>query len=156
MKKGKKGSSYVGFALICIILGAILLSVGSFIKNDLTKNTELVDATVKIASYEQVDGDKVNVICKYGFEGNEYNYVCHTANKDEAKEKYKIGTEETIKIDKSNPGKITILDFRFVIIAIYTIGFIFFFIAIIYMISEIVRLAKRNKVFNEGLEEGNN
>ena len=154
MEKNKKDSSYIGFALICIILGSILLTVGHFIKNDLTKaDGDLVDATVKIASYEENNG-KINVVCKYGYEGNEYNYVCHSASsKEEAEEKYKIGTEETIKINKANPGKVTILDLRFVIVAIYTIGFIFFFIAILYMINEIIRLAKRNKIFNEELEK---
>lgn len=157
MNKNKKGSSYIGFALICIILGSILISVGHFIKHDLTKSdNEFVDVTAKIASYETTKDGKVNVICKYGYEGNEYNYVCHTAKgEDEAKSAYKIGTEKTIKINKSNPGRITILDLSIVILAVYSIGLLFFLIAIIYMISEIVRLAKRNKVFNEDLEKGN-
>lgn len=156
MEKSKKGSSYVGFAIISIILGAILISIGSFIKNNLNKaDSELIEVTAKISSYEQADGDKINVICKYGFEGNEYTYICHTAKKDEANSKYKIGTEKTIKINKSEPGRITILDLTYVIMAIYTIGLIFFFLAIIYMISEIVRLAKRSKMFND-VNEGNN
>lgn len=156
MKKDKKGSSYVGFALICIILGSILISVGHFIKNDLSKTgNELIDITAKVSSYEQIEDGKVNVICKYGYEGNEYNYVCHTEKKEDAMNLYKIGTEKTIKINKSNPGRITILDLSFVIVAIYSIGFIFFFIAIFYMICEIVRLVKRNRIFNENDEEDN-
>ena len=47
------------------------------------------------------------------------------------------------------------LDLNYVILAIYTIGLIFFIIAILYMINEIIRLAKRNKVFNEQLEGSN-
>ena len=104
MEKNKKGSSssYVGFALICIILGAILITVGNFIKHDLNKiDNDLVDVTAKVSSYEQTDGDKVNVICKYGFDNNEYNYVCHTVKKEDAVSKYKIGTEEHIKINKT-------------------------------------------------------
>ena len=157
MKKNKKGSSYVGFALICVILGGILISVGSFIKHDLKKSdNELIEVTAKIVSYEDIDDGKVNVICKYGYDGNEYNYVCHTDKKDDAMNKYKIGTEKIVKINKSNPGKITILDLTYVILAIYTIGLLFFIIAIFYMIAEIVRLAKRNKILNEVNEEDNN
>ena len=123
MEKNKKSTSYVGFALICIILGSILISVGHFIKHDLKKvDNELIDITAKISSYEQAKGDKVNVVCKYGYEGNEYNYVCHTVNKNDAENLYPLGKEETIKINKSNPGRITILDLTYVILAIYTIG----------------------------------
>ena len=144
MKKGKKDSSYIGFALVCIILGAILISVGSFLKNDLGKgNNELIDITAKVASYEQIEDGKVNVICKYGYEGNEYNYVCHTDKKDEAMKNYKIGMEQTIKVNKSNPGRITVLDLSLVILAIYSIGLIFLLIAILYLISEVIRLCKK-------------
>ena len=158
MEKGKKGSSsYVGYALICIMLGSILISVGHFIKHDLKKiDTELIDVTSVVSGYENTDNDKVNVICKYGYDNNEYNYVCHTAKKEDAMSLYKIGSEKTIKINKSNPGRITILDLSYVILAIYTIGLIFLIIAILYMINEIMRLIKRNKIFKEGLNEGNN
>ena len=156
MKKGKKGSSYIGFALICIILGSILISVGHFIKHDLSKgNNELLDVTAKVATHEDTTDGKVKVTCKYGVDGNEYSYVCFTGKKEDANANYKIGSERTIKVNKKEPGHVTILDVNYVIIAIYTIGLIFFFIAIIYMICEIVRLAKGHKVFNNDLEEGN-
>ena len=156
MKKDKKDTSYIGFVIICIILGSILISVGHFIKHDLKKvDTNLIDLKAVVSHYEKADGDKVNVICKYGYEGNEYNYVCQTVTKEEANEKYKIGSERIIKVNAENPGRITILDLNYVIIAVYSIGLIFLILAILYMISEVIRLAKRNKVFNDQLEESN-
>ena len=78
MEKNNRVSSYVGFAIISIIIGSILLTVGSYIKNDLTKADEnLVDATVKVSSYEDIEDGKVNVICKYGYGGNDK--FCATA-----------------------------------------------------------------------------
>ncbi len=152
MKKDKKGSSYIGYALICVILGGILIGVGYFINNDMSKNNkELVDVVAKVASYEDVGDNKVNVICKYGYDGNEYNYVCHKGKKDEIMKLFKIGAEEKIKVNQSTPGRITILDLRFVIFALYTIGLVFLLIAMLYMISEIVRLVKRNKYYNENV-----
>ena len=85
MEKNSKGSSYVGFALICIILGSILITIGSFIKHDIKSNSnDFIEITAKVISYDQLNGDKVNVICKYGYDKSEYNYVCHTAKKEEA------------------------------------------------------------------------
>lgn len=146
MEKNKKGSSYIGYALILIIIGAILISVGNFINNDLNKiNGDYVDLTAKVASYEKIDDNKVNVICKYGYDNNEYNYICHSASKDDAMSKYPVGSEEKIKISKSNPGRITIINLQQIIFIINTIGLIFLLIAIIYLIKEIIRLKNKNK-----------
>lgn len=146
MEKNKKGSSYVGYALILIILGSILISIGNFITHDLNKlDSDYIDIISKVASYEKLDEEKVNIICKYGYQNNEYNYICHTANKNDAMSKYPIGMEETIKINKSNPGKITIFNLNQIVLVINTIGLIFLLISIIYMVKEVIRLSKKNK-----------
>ena len=146
MEKEKKGNSYVGYALILIILGSILISVGNFITKDLNKlDGDYIDIVAKISSYEKLNEDKVNVVCKYGYDGNEYNYICHTANKNDATSKYPLGTEEKIKINKNNPGRITILNLEQIVLLINTIGLIFLLISIIYMIKEVLRLRKKIK-----------
>ena len=146
MEKNKKSSSYIGYVLILIILGSILISIGNFIIRDLNKfDSDYVDIVSKVSSYENIDNNKVNVICKYGYENNEYNYICHSANKDEAASKYPIGTEEKIKINKNNPGRITIMNLEQIILVINTIGLIFLLIAIIYMFKEIGRLRRKLK-----------
>ena len=147
--KNKKGSSYIGFALICVMLGSILISVGHFLKHDL-KSVDLVEVTSRVVDYVDAGDDKVKVMCKFGYDGNEYNYICYTLKKEEAMSKYKIGDEFTIKINKNSPGRVTIFDIRYVIVSLYTIGLIFLIIANIYLIGEIIRIVKKNKEDVEG------
>ena len=140
MKENKK-SSNVKSAIFLTFLGAILLVTG-YIFSEKIMNDNLTEVTSKIVSYNNGENGKLNVMCKYVYQNSDYTFICHSIEQNE-KEKYPLDTEETIKINKNDPGKIAPNNMIYIYYVIKTVGLLFLILAIFYLIKDIIRRLKK-------------
>lgn len=140
MKENKK-SSNVKSAIFLTFLGAVLLITG-YIFSEKIMNDNLIEVTAKVVSYNNGKNGKLNVMCKYIYQNSDYTFICHTINQGE-NDKYPIDTQEKVKINKSDPGKIAPNNMIYIYYIIKTIGLLFLILAIFYLIKDIIRRLKK-------------
>ena len=144
IKGGKnKKSPNVIYAIILSVIGLVLLVFGYLVTNNIINfRGDFVEVTASVKSYIEQQNGNVNVMCNYKYNNKDYDYICYgNITRQVANQEHKIGSTQTIKINKDKPEEIMMTSSMFSLL--FIIGMIFVIAAMIYLILEIRRLTKK-------------
>ena len=138
--KNEKTVSYLTYAIVMALMGIALIFLGYFLSNNINNKVgNFIEIKSNVVSYEKIaDSSKVKVTCKYTYGGNDYFYAC--ANSADESD-YPINSEQSVKINPSDPSEM-LSSFNYYYI-LFIVGIVFVGFAIVYFFLEIARLLRK-------------